>query len=102
METLEFDAAVDDYLHTIVRTRPWTKAREEQVLTSFTEWLSEQPDHSLELVSVTPEVVQHYSETNGLGESEQSDLEATLGKLLLWAEVRGHIQSNPFAAKAAA
>jgi hypothetical protein len=102
MAELEIEAAIDDYLHTIVRTRPWTKAREEDLLTSFSDWLYEQPGHSVELASVTPEVVRHYSETRGLGESEQSELQATMGKLLIWAEVRGHIQSNPFGAKAAA
>ena len=102
MAGLEIEAAIDDYLHTIVRTRPWTKAREEELLTSFSDWLYEQPELAIELASVTPEVVRHYSETRGLGESEQSELQTTLGKLLLWAEVRGHIQNNPFATRAAA
>lgn len=102
MAGLAIEAAIDDYLHTIVRTRPWTKAREEELLTSFSDWLYEQQEHTVELASVTPEVVRHYSQITGLAESEQSEIQTTLGKLLLWAEVRGHIRSNPFAAKAAA
>ncbi len=102
MAGLELEAAIDDYLHTIVRTRPWTKVREEELLTPFSDWLYEQPDRAVQLALITPAVVRQYMETTGLGDSEQDDLQTTLGKLLLWAEVRGHIQSNPFATNAAA
>ncbi len=85
-----------------MRTRPWTKAREEELLTSFSDWLYEQSEHTVELALVTPAIVRHYSETIGLGDAEQDDLRTTLGKLLLWADVRGYIESNPFATRAAA
>ena len=101
MPGVEFDAAVDEYLHAIVRTRPWTKKREEELLTSLSDWLYAQPDLSVQLASVTPQVVRQYSETSGLDDADQDNLQAAVTRLRVWADINGHLQSSPHVANAA-
>jgi hypothetical protein len=88
--------AIDDYLRLIVRTRPWTKAREEEILTPFGTWMYEQADLALELDAISPAIVQRYVAHAGLSDDEHTDLDRTLGKVLLWAESRGFVRRNPF------
>jgi hypothetical protein len=90
MQGVGFDAAIDDYLHAIIRTRPWTKKREEELLTSLSDWLYAQPDLSVQLASVTPPVVRRYCATTGLDDAEQDDLQVTLIRLRVWAEINGY------------
>ncbi len=84
---IELDAAIDDYLHAIVRTRPWTKQREEELLRSLSDWLYAQPDLSVELAAVTPPVVRRYGEMMGRDDTEQDDLQTAVTRLLVWADI---------------
>ncbi len=93
---MEINEAIDDYLRLIVRTRPWTKQREEELLVPFGDWVYEQPDLALELETITPALVQRYGADVKLPIGERDDLERTLGKFWLWAESRGHVRGNPF------
>ena len=101
MPGVEFDAAVDEYLHAIVRTRPWTKKREAELLTLLSDWLYAQPDLSVQLASVAPPVVRSYYAATGLDDAEQDDLQVTLIRLRVWTEVNGYLQSSPHAANVA-
>jgi hypothetical protein len=101
MPVIDLDAAIDDYLHAIVRTRPWTKQREEEVLASFSDWLYAQPDLSVQLTSVTPLLVRQYSELVGLDDTEQDDLQTAVTRLFVWADINGHLQNSSHMAKTA-
>lgn len=51
-----FDEALDEYLHVIVRTRPWTKKAQEDILSCFGIWLEERsgPEEPPETVLPPP------------------------------------------------
>jgi hypothetical protein len=100
MWTLE--TAVDDYMHIIVRTRPWTKKWEEELLTPFVEWLYQQPKARVELSAITPAVVERYVTAMELNSEQHDDLAHVLRLVFMWAEQSGWVQSNPFAATAMA
>jgi hypothetical protein len=95
MPGMKFDAAIDEYLHAIVRTRPWTKQREEELLTALSDWLYTQPSQSVDLAAITPPVVRQYSDMRGLDDAEQDDLKTALTRLLVWADINGHLQGSP-------
>lgn len=86
---LEYDLAVDEYLHAIVRSRPWTVRRETEQLEALSVWLYAQPDLSVELDAVTPEVTRRYAADNDLSDDERDALEATLVRLRAWTETFG-------------
>ena len=90
MQGVELDALIDNYLHAIVRTRPWTKKREEELLTSLSDWLYAQPGLSVQLASVTSPVVRRYCAATGLDDAGLDDLQVTLIRLRLWAEINGY------------
>ncbi len=94
---LRIDVALDDYLHQIVRTRPWTKKREEALLTAFLDWLYAQPHASAYLDTITPVVSARYVREAGLSAREGRDLTAALYNLFAWAEQGNRVQTNPFA-----
>ncbi len=96
------DTAIDDYMHVIARTRPWTKKREEALLTPFVEWLYEQPDEPVELKAIGPAVLARYVAATGLDNEEHDDLAHTLRHVYMWAEQSGWVSSNPFASVAVA
>lgn len=90
-----FDVALDDYLHQIVRTRPWTKKREEELLTAFAEWLAGQPDLQSDLASITPALVQRYIATEGLDAPTCGEFDTALHNFRLWADYYGLVPTNP-------
>lgn len=96
------DVAVDDYMHVIVRTRPWTKKAEETLLEGFSAWLFEQPQRHVMLDAITVDDLQRYASVAGLSEAERDDLATALYHLFLWCNKQGWIDSNPFEAVAAA
>ncbi len=98
MWTLE--VAIDDYMHTIARTRPWTMRREEEVLTPFVEWLYEQPGARVDLPSVTPDVVERYAAEHAIGAEQRYKLMDTLRLVFMWSEQEGRVTGNPFMAAA--
>lgn len=79
-----------------MRTRPWTKRREEELLVPFGDWLYEQSHLSANLDRLTPSITRQYAAAVGLSDDDQEDLDTTLCKLLLWAEIRGFVKTNPF------
>lgn len=94
---MPFDAAIDDYLHLIVRTRPWTKKREEELLCEFEEWLYEQHERRFDLAEITPELATQYAATINLSMAERDELLRVLGTFCLWATQQQLIETNQFA-----
>ena len=92
-----FATALDDYLHQIVRTRPWTKKREEAFLTSFSAWLAEQPDAPGELAAITPALSERYAVACGLAAAQCACLTEALHHFYAWAQYQGLVSTNPFA-----
>ena len=99
---LAFEAALDDYLHQIVRTRPWTVTQEEAVLNEFAAWLLGQPDLGGDLVQITPDVIKRYRAATTLDEPQFATFEAAVGRLTAWAEYQGLIPHNRLKVSAAA
>jgi hypothetical protein len=93
---MTIDEAIDEYLHAIVRSRPWIKKREEDLLTPFSEWLFEQPDARLTLDAITPDVAACYVAAAGLAPDERDELFAALHNLYTWAIYAQVIDANPF------
>lgn len=98
---ITIDAAIDDYLHTIVRTRPWTKKREEALLEAFSAWLYAQPTPHVSLDDIDPFLVDEYAAATAMSTAEQSELLAALNNLYLWSVHAQAVTYNPFAAVAA-
>jgi hypothetical protein len=94
---MTIDLALDDYLHVIVRTRPWTKKREEELLEPFSAWLFEQPDMPVELPVIAPEHAARYADAVQLDNGDRNELLNTLHLLYLWATQRDIVDHNPFA-----
>jgi len=93
-----FDVALDDYLHQIVRTRPWVKKREEQLLTGFGEWLVAQPELDACLASITPLLARRYAVDDGLDAPAYDELEIALQNFCGWATYAGLMEENsPYA-----
>ena len=87
---LEYDLAIDEYLHAIVRTRPWTVRRDTELLEALSDWLYAQPDlMSVELGAVTPETIRRYATGNGLTEEECEEVDEAVERLQAWTETRG-------------
>lgn len=101
MASLKIDMAIDDYLHTIVRTRPWTKAREEELLVAFSDWLYEQPAATIMLTDIATEHVKQYATAAVLSESTQHELCNVLNNVYRWSAKQGWIARNPFGMAAA-
>lgn len=93
---MPFDSAIDDYLHLIVRTRPWTKKREEELLTEFEEWLYEQHSRRVETAEVTPELAAQYASAINLSIAEREELLSVLRVFGLWAAQQQIIAGNQF------
>ncbi len=95
------DVAIDDYLHTIVRTRPWTKKREEELLAGFSEWLYTLPAPPSNMTEIGPALVDQYAAAVPLSKDEHTELLGTLNNLYMWSVHTAMVQHNPFAAVAA-
>lgn len=80
-----FDAALDDYLHLIVRTRPWTKKREEQWLRIFGQWLEQRWGTDAALTWESLSLVASCAADRGLQVREREEMESAVGNLCLWA-----------------
>ncbi len=80
-----FDDALDDYLHLIVRTRPWTKKREEQWLRTFGEWLEQRWGTNATLTWESLSLVAPCAAEQGLQAGEREEMEVAVGNLCLWA-----------------
>jgi hypothetical protein len=84
---IPFVEAVDDYLHLIVRTRPWTKKDDEELLTAFGEWLEQRSPAQID--DVTHELIAAYVADARLGPADEQAVRTALGRLLSWAEWQG-------------
>ena len=89
---IPFAEAVDDYLHLIVRTRPWTKKEDEALLTGFGEWLEKRPSPRLDEIS--PALIRAYVDDARLEPAEEQALHAALGRLLSWGEWQGLVPAQ--------
>lgn len=90
------DAAIDDYLHLIVRTRPWTKAREEELLDAFCDWAYARPGPAPTLAAASPALAARHAADAGYTPGTAAELAAALGRLAAWAVARGLMAENPF------
>lgn len=90
------DVAIDDYMHVIARTRPWSMRREEELLEVFSEWLYEQPEPRVMLNEIVPEQVQHFVAAAEWNEEDQQELIDVLNNLYLWSGKQGWVVVNPF------
>jgi hypothetical protein len=95
---LDLEAAIDDYLHTIVRSQPWIKKQEEAVLLPFNDWVYEQPDLSPMLTEVSPAITARYVEAVELSAADHESLTTALHHLFTWAEYQQVVAANPFPA----
>ncbi len=95
------DVAIDDYLHTIVRTRPWTKKREEELLEGFSAWLQAQPAPPINMNEIGPALADQYAATVPLSKAEHTELLGALNHLFMWSVHTAMAQHNPFATVAA-
>ncbi len=95
------EVAIDDYLHVIVRTRPWTKKREEAVLEEFTDWLYAQQTPRTRLDEITPELVQQYCAVAIVPADQQREFTNILSTLYRWAVHQDWVKTNPFETVAA-
>lgn len=93
----DLEAAIDDYLHTIVRSQPWIKKQEEAVLLAFSEWLYDQPT-SPALAAISPELTARYAQATGLSTAEHEALNLALQHVFAWAEYQQEVTANPFLA----
>lgn len=98
---MPFDAAIEDYLHLIVRTRPWTKKREEALLTEFEDWLYEQHMRRFHVADLGPELAAQYAAALNLSQAERDELLNVLRIFSLWATQQNLIETNQFAPVAA-
>ncbi len=91
------DVAIDDYLHAIVRTRPWTKPREEELLENFSAWLYQQPEARVTLDEIQPDLAQQYAAAACLTGPVQTELLGALRNLYTWSVYAEVVNHNPFA-----
>lgn len=95
----DLDVAIDDYLHTIVRSQPWIKKQEEEILLAFSEWLYDQ-QLSRELDDVGPELTARYAAAASLSPADHEALNRALQHVFAWAEYQHEVTANPFLAAA--
>ncbi len=93
------DVAIDDYLHAIVRTRPWTKPREEELLENFSAWLYQQPEPRLTLDEIQPALAHQYAAAMSLAGPVHTELLDALDNLYTWSVYAKVVNHNPFAGR---
>ncbi|MDQ3522958.1 MAG: hypothetical protein M3434_11565 [Gemmatimonadota bacterium] len=96
VRTPTLEQAIDDYLHVVVRTRPWTRKREAEALTAFVAWFRGPPTSSgASLADLTPALARHSATERGLDAGELEQLLTALQNLLAWgAALRGWHNAN--------
>jgi site-specific recombinase XerD len=90
------DIAIDDYMHVIARTRPWTIKHEEAYLEAFSAWLYEQPNGNVLLTEIDTAHLHSYATDAALSPAEQDDLRSVLNNVYCWSAHQGWIEHNPF------
>lgn len=96
MQPKTIDVVIDDYLHKIVRNRAWTKAREEELLMPYAEWLYQQPGRGVMLADAGPAAAERYTEAAGLSHDECEALRDSLRHVFAHGLRSGWIKHNPF------
>jgi hypothetical protein len=86
---LDYAAALDEYLHVIVRTRHWSKRAEEEALTAFGGWLEAETGEAPGLSAALEARVDGYAAAAGLGDEARAALEEALARFLGWAADTG-------------
>jgi hypothetical protein len=74
--------AIDEYLHVIVRTRPWTRKSEEVALSGFADWLGGQAT----LTSVSPALASRYVQEAKLTPDRAETVLDAVNRLLSWVQ----------------
>jgi hypothetical protein len=97
----DLDVAIDEYLHTIVRSQPWIKKHEADLLLAFSEWLYAQP-LSRALTSIRPELTARYVAATSVSEADHEALNRALQHVFAWAEYQHEVPGNPFLAATSA
>ncbi|MDQ3389338.1 MAG: hypothetical protein M3483_07540 [Gemmatimonadota bacterium] len=87
------DVLIDDYLRVIVRTRPWTRRREEEALTTLLSWVNAQPG-SVKTLLVTEDVVAQCADDLDLGHEARENLQLAARNLMAWARGEGKLERN--------
>lgn len=95
---LTLAAAIDDYLHTIVRSRPWTIKRDQEILEALDTWLSGPDDDSPPIAQIDPAIVERYVRDAGIDQPQRAELHAALDALFTWLVHDRAVSDNPFAA----
>jgi len=81
---ITFARAVDDYLHAIVRIRPFDVAREETLLEAFGAWLDAQPDRERTLDEVGPDTLTAYAAATALPAADHAAVARAVDQLARW------------------
>jgi hypothetical protein len=89
---IRYEMAVDDYLHQIVRTRPWTKKEDEAQLTAFGAWLEGQPVARLD--EITGALLRAYVRDARLEQTEEQAFYTALHRLYTWSEWQGLVPAQ--------
>lgn len=92
----DLEAAIDEYLHTIVRSQPWMKKHEEAALLAFSAWVYDQPQLSRALTAVGPDLTARYAAATGVSVADHAALNRALQHVFAWAEYQHEVTANPF------
>lgn len=80
-------AFVDDYLRVVVRTRPWTRRQEGEMLAAFVEWVAADPDRlSLDAPACGAALAARCAEELGLSPDLGERLTVAVRSFAAWAE----------------
>lgn len=89
------DAWIDEYLRVVVRTRPWTKRREQEALTQFAEWMRIEGGDPRTMVGMD---WNHLVHRCGAGRELDADarnrLRCAVRNFTLWASAEGHLATS--------
>lgn len=98
MDTLSFvptlEGAIDDYLHTMVRVRPWAKRSAEETFERLLTWLLEQQPMLL-VVDLTWQVIEAYAQATDLKPDELADLRGTVTDFARWLVFNNMLVDHP-------
>ena len=94
LETPTLEAALDNYLHVMVRVRPWAKKASEEMLRPLNNWLDEQAG-VLPVTALTPEVVGAYCSDVRLTVGARTDLRAALHDFARWLVISKVVAAHP-------
>jgi hypothetical protein len=81
---IQLDDDLDEYLHVITRTRPWTKPEDERALTPFARWLHDRLGPVAVSVGALQALARAYADSEGLPQSMRLTLKRSLDRFQGW------------------